>query len=774
MSLTVGQLQVILEAQTASFNAEIRRVEGTISRLEKSSTQSTAAIASGFRSVQSAIRLVSGALAGAGIALTIGELRELADEATNLRNRLNLVSASSEELESNFSAVRAIANETRVAISDTANLYNRLSVATDSLGLSQKEQLDLTRTINQTLAVSGATAAEASAGVIQFSQALASNRFSGDELRSVLEQLPALARAVATGLNVPVGALKTLGEQGKLTTDIVVRALQSQAPQIESAFAKIAPTIEQTFTVVRNELVVFVSAIDRALGASGVTSGAVLSFADNLSENLGKALNFVLLRTADLVAGIAELIGVFDTLDKTVEKAFADTLSVIEILRIGISTIVTGVQGLIAALLQASATSKAVAFNLGINKDAQGVVLAFAEADAAADRFNLSLLDTNKLIKELQTNAASDRNLGGIDNALFDVAQRIRVAAAAAQQAIVDLNKPRPVSDAKGTPVVNDTLSKAQQADLDRIIKAEQKRNEERLRAVEPLLAERQELENQITALKKISGPQALIVERDRLIAQLRRDQLDITEKLDRRLQEAPQRLDQVQNLIRELSVFDNDAAVEAKRKLDVALAGSVGADEKREALTKLAKELEDEVKNAAPNIGRQITFAVGDAFRDLLEGDASNFAVSLGEKLADAAKQNLNTALDEVLKGAGDSLQKLIQQSTGLSASSAGLLGSGIIGAIGSALANSGGKSSSSAGNVRSAVTSAQQLRGIVAGPQSIAIADVSRGLQEAFRESERLLRIIAANTRTIAERSGGSGFGADAALAGEGPTLF
>src|SRR5690606_25544623 len=111
------------------------------------------------------------------------------------------------------------------------------------LGIANAELIDLTRTVNQAIQISGATAAESSAGIVQFAQALASNRLGGDELRSVLEQMPRLARALADGLGVTIGELRALAKEGKLTTDAIVGALQSQAPKIAEEFAKVKPTV---------------------------------------------------------------------------------------------------------------------------------------------------------------------------------------------------------------------------------------------------------------------------------------------------------------------------------------------------------------------------------------------------------------------------------------------------------------------------------------------------------------------------------------------------
>ena len=127
---------------------------------------------------------------------------------------------------------------------------------------------------------SGASATEASAGLIQFSQGLASGTLRGDELRSVLEQLPRLARAIADGLGITVGELRELGSAGALTGEQVLRAIQSQAGQIAKEFAEIDRTAAQAFTQLE-------SAFLRAAGISADTAGGteqVVAAIDGLRE----------------------------------------------------------------------------------------------------------------------------------------------------------------------------------------------------------------------------------------------------------------------------------------------------------------------------------------------------------------------------------------------------------------------------------------------------------------------------------------------------------
>lgn len=107
------------------------------------------------------------------------------------------------------------------------------------IGLQQLEVLFVG--ISNAARLSGAGTQEAQAALLQLKQGLASGTLQGDELRSVLEQLPAFAQAVADQLNVNVGRLRQLGSEGKITSDIVFNA----AKQLATATAPGRTQVEQ-------------------------------------------------------------------------------------------------------------------------------------------------------------------------------------------------------------------------------------------------------------------------------------------------------------------------------------------------------------------------------------------------------------------------------------------------------------------------------------------------------------------------------------------------
>lgn len=229
------------------------------------------------------------AFAFIGITAGIRQLVLLADAFTNIQNRLRTVTTGTRELAVVTSELFRISQNTRSSFESTAELYARVGLATRELGLSQRQTLNFTESLNQAIILSGASGAEAQAGLIQLSQGLASGRLSGDELRSVLEQLPAVADIISKRLGVTRGELRALGSQGKITADEIIGAFADAREELAGRFANTIPTIGQAFQVLRNSIVQAIGDFNEATNASETLARAIIL----LAENMGTLLRIV-------------------------------------------------------------------------------------------------------------------------------------------------------------------------------------------------------------------------------------------------------------------------------------------------------------------------------------------------------------------------------------------------------------------------------------------------------------------------------------------------
>ena len=228
------------------------------------------------------VRFLMTALAGLGAAFGAREILRQADTYTLLTNRLKLVTSSAENLSRINEELYQSAQRTRTSYEATVDLYSRVARNADALGLSQQELLDITETVNQAIRVSGGTAMEAEAGVRQFGQAIGSGALRGDELISILENMPRLAQAIAEGMGVTIGQLRDLGAEGALTSDKIMDALQQTAPEIAAEFAQLTPTVGEAFQTLSNAALRFIGQLNETLGVTDFLANSLTFVGQNL------------------------------------------------------------------------------------------------------------------------------------------------------------------------------------------------------------------------------------------------------------------------------------------------------------------------------------------------------------------------------------------------------------------------------------------------------------------------------------------------------------
>jgi len=246
-------------------------------------------IGSSAKTAQGSLKLLQRALGFISAGVIIRGLTRLADTFTNIQNRLKTVTNSTGELNAVTKELFEISNRTRSSFEGTAEVYARVGLAVKELGISQQQTLRFSESLNQAVLLSGASAQEAQNGLIQLSQGLASGALRGDELRSVLEQLPVVADVIAKELGVTRGELRAMGQEGKITAGIVLDAFKNAREELIDRFAKAVPTIGQSFQVLRNQVVRVVGSLDAATGISTTFAKGLLFTAKNI-ETLARAV----------------------------------------------------------------------------------------------------------------------------------------------------------------------------------------------------------------------------------------------------------------------------------------------------------------------------------------------------------------------------------------------------------------------------------------------------------------------------------------------------
>ncbi|MEQ1093322.1 tape measure protein [Acinetobacter johnsonii] len=262
-----------LDSELANTNVELSKTNAVSNEATK-----------GIKGLKTGYTALTSAMAALGIGASATEISRTADEFKVLEARIGLVTSKSGNFTQAFEGVKKIAIETRSNLTATAELFTRVKTATDQLGYSQERALNLTDLVNKSLIVGGGLAASNEAAIYQFNQALQSGVLRGEEFNSVMEQAPRLARALADGLGVNIGKLRAMAGEGKLTSEVIVKALESQSKALNAEFGKMPVTIGQSIENLKTAWTLYIGEADSATGASERVANAIKFVSENLDQ----------------------------------------------------------------------------------------------------------------------------------------------------------------------------------------------------------------------------------------------------------------------------------------------------------------------------------------------------------------------------------------------------------------------------------------------------------------------------------------------------------
>lgn len=241
-------------------------------------------------------------------------LVEFGDSLTLIQNRLRLVTRNAQELTAVQNALFNISQRTRTSFAENAEFFNRLARSTRSLNLRFSDLLTITEAVGIAVKVSGASTTEAIGGIRQLSQALASGAAQGEELRSVVENLPRVADAIARQFGLAGGQLIAFNKafEGAVKSEAIARGLLEEIDVLRGELEQVNFTVADAFQVLNNQLVLFLGNLSDATGAGKLLNDVILGVARNLGE-IGLALTGL---AAAVVLNV--LIGVLATLNRNI------------------------------------------------------------------------------------------------------------------------------------------------------------------------------------------------------------------------------------------------------------------------------------------------------------------------------------------------------------------------------------------------------------------------------------------------------------------------
>jgi tape measure domain-containing protein len=257
----------------------------------------------GLSQIERQITQARNALLGLfGISVGSGLVKSLiqtSDEFKQLNAAIKLSTRSEQEFNRAQQELLNISQRTSTGLRENVDLFRRVSTSVRDMGGDQERAFRLIELIDKSVALSGVSAQTAAAGIQQFNQGLGSGVLRGEEFNSVMENTPRLAQALADGMQSTKGELRSMAEQGKLTSEVVLGALESQAAALDTEFRQVPQTVGAALARVENAWTVFLGRLNEESSATASIAGAFNRLADNMQQAVETGLTL-----AKVMAGI--------------------------------------------------------------------------------------------------------------------------------------------------------------------------------------------------------------------------------------------------------------------------------------------------------------------------------------------------------------------------------------------------------------------------------------------------------------------------------------
>lgn len=339
--------------------------------------------ANGLLSTIKKIAVAAGGIAG------INKVLNISDELASTKARLNLLVDDGGSVDVLEQKIMASAQRSRSAYFDTASAVAKLGLnAGNAFNGDMDQVIAFMEQVNKQFVIGGATAQEQSNAMIQLTQAMAAGALRGEELNSILDGAPGIARAIEKYMGIAEGSIKTVAQEGKVTAEVVKNAMFAMADETNAKFDSMPKTWAQIWVDMKNQ--------------------ALSMFAPILTKinQLGNSAKFQKVTTG-LINGLAAVANVASSaLDILIAVAsvFVDNWGIIQPLVLGVAAAMLLYNGYLIANnaitainnaqkgLAAVQAYKAAAANTTLAATEKAEAMAKASATAAQYGFNAALL----------------------------------------------------------------------------------------------------------------------------------------------------------------------------------------------------------------------------------------------------------------------------------------------------------------------------------------------------------------------------------------------
>jgi len=286
---TAASIIFDLLMRTGSFETDAARAEKTIKRLKAEADKVGKSKPTDFSNVlgaRSLDGLAKFGKIGAGLFVlgtAVKDFAILSDAGVKLTGILRNVSDETINYGKSLDDVTRIASGSQADLQSIGIVYARIANSLKDFGSSQEDVSNITEALSLALKVNGATSEETASTLIQLSQAFGKGKLDGDEFRTAMEAAPNAMHQLAKSLGVPFGALKDLGAQGQLTSEVLIKAFTDPAYLASlREQSKQMLTIGGSLTELKNALTLSVISFNDATGAGQAFAGVIRDIASGI------------------------------------------------------------------------------------------------------------------------------------------------------------------------------------------------------------------------------------------------------------------------------------------------------------------------------------------------------------------------------------------------------------------------------------------------------------------------------------------------------------
>ena len=306
--------------------------------------------------------------AAAGATFGVKQLFNLSDQMTSNTARLNLIVDDGGSVDALEAKIMASAQRSRAAYLDTANAIASMGANAGAAFSGNDELIAFMEQVNKQFVIGGASAQGQSAAMLQLTQAMAAGALRGEELNSILENAPGIARAIESYMGIAEGSIKQYAQEGAVTAEVVKNALFAAADETNAKFESMPMTWGQIWTSMQNRALTALDPILTKL--NGIANSEQFSTVADSALQAFSVIASVATVALDAVFGLG--------------AAIVDNWSWIEPIVWGVVTVMGIYQGIVLALAIAEGIKTAATTAAAFSENAHAAALAMSTGATTA------------------------------------------------------------------------------------------------------------------------------------------------------------------------------------------------------------------------------------------------------------------------------------------------------------------------------------------------------------------------------------------------------